>query len=150
MLCMAEERDGAEGQSDSQVKYTKIGKDVRLLFVLIVVLRPCYPTPGTPFDLLDLADGHGLLSAQDYSAHRLLGSTCLLHRGACHWWRTCGSKRSHHSVCRSSFSSPATSMIRLPISHGLFRTATHHNMMLDPAVLCASSRFVIIASNYPD
>ncbi len=40
---MAEERDGAEGQSDSrtveqsgrtrQVKYTKIGKDVRRLLV---------------------------------------------------------------------------------------------------------------------
>lgn len=27
----------------------------------------------------------------------------------------------------------------------LFRTATHHNMMLDPAVLCPSSRFVAIA-----
>jgi disulfide bond formation protein DsbB len=26
-----------------------------------------------------------------------------------------------------------------------YRTATHHNMMLDPCVLCESSRFVIIA-----
>lgn len=26
-----------------------------------------------------------------------------------------------------------------------FRTATHHNMMLDPAILCPSSRFVAIA-----
>jgi disulfide bond formation protein DsbB len=26
-----------------------------------------------------------------------------------------------------------------------FRTATHHNMMLDPCVLCAFSRFVITA-----
>ncbi len=35
--------------------------------------------------------------------------------------------------------------MRLAIAYGSFRTATHHNMMLDPAVLCASSRFVIIA-----
>jgi hypothetical protein len=27
----------------------------------------------------------------------------------------------------------------------LFRTSTHHNMMLDPAILCLSSRFVAIA-----
>ena len=26
-----------------------------------------------------------------------------------------------------------------------FRTATHHNMMLDPAILCSSSRLVLIA-----
>jgi hypothetical protein len=27
----------------------------------------------------------------------------------------------------------------------LFRTATHHNMMLDPAILCSSLQFVNIA-----
>ena len=26
-----------------------------------------------------------------------------------------------------------------------FRTATHHNMMLDPAILCLSSRFIAVA-----
>jgi hypothetical protein len=28
---------------------------------------------------------------------------------------------------------------------GLFRTATHHNMMLDPAILCSSPEFISIA-----
>lgn len=32
--------------------------------------------------------------------------------------------------------------MRLATAYGSFRTATHHNMMLDPAVLCASLRFV--------
>ena len=26
-----------------------------------------------------------------------------------------------------------------------FRTATHHNVMLDPAILCPSSRFIAVA-----
>lgn len=40
------------------------------------------------------------------------------------------------------FSRLVTSMMRLAFA---CRTATHHNMMLDPCVLCASSRSVIIA-----
>ena len=40
------------------------------------------------------------------------------------------------------FSHLVTSKMRLTVT---CRTATHHNMMLDPCVLCASSRFAIIA-----
>jgi hypothetical protein len=95
-------------------------------------------------DLPFLTHGRGLSFAQDYSAYCLVGSLFLLHRGARHWWGECASEWSYCRVC-VPFSSLVVLTMGLVIAYGSCRTATHHNMMLDPAVLCASSRFVIIA-----
>ena len=100
-----------------------------------------------------LATGHhstflSLPMDADYLLHKIL--RCLASRAVYNFftevrvisrWGECASKWSHHSV-RGPFSSLVMSTMRLAIA---CRTATHHNMMLDPCVLCASSRFVIIA-----
>ena len=67
---------------------------------------------------------------QDYTKVRPLGSLGLLHQIPGHQRREHAKRRPGHCV-------GVPMMIYLPTSlHNVPSTATHHNMMLDPAVLC--------------
>jgi hypothetical protein len=96
-----------------------------------------------------LNHGYRLHLTQGYTAHRLMGSLLFLHRGARYRWGECASEWTHHRVC-FFLSTPRPGVLNNTgcldlLLMARFRTATHHNMMLDPAILCLSSRFIAVA-----
>ena len=76
--------------------------------------------------------GNGFLRpAPHHSLCRRTSSGVVLHRSSCYWRRERAQGWSYHSV--------SVIFLLLFIHNRTHRAATHHNMMLDPVVLCMLS-----------